>query len=1757
MNKDLDDRLIPNGEYRDALNISVGKSEADDIGALETVLGNTKITNSDLLVTQASATGTTFLTDTGTTNPSTAGLAIFTGNYENAASPIINIAPQMSVHKVVNGNPGSELALVGSSSYNTSLTGKTIVRTSPFSSEVGDIYQFSGDFASQTATTDATLYAKGNTVYITLLSNPATYNGSLYVGMQIYIGVNKVGEITGLPAFAWPNDVITSVTCSLTQDIPASSSLTFKAGSIFLSGDYSSSIERGMDAEVVSGFAQGNIVTVIKSSYDANSKTTQVVYDASSNLNHLGTKGNLIKFYWPLEAIGFTTDEANGIIYTFLTDNNSVIGSYAPATGLGSHHYVTKFTPDGNGGGSYEPILTGSFLNFSKQNPISGVNLIENLLFWTDNRNQPRKINVEQSLGYYTKENQISVAKYNPYLPISLLDITTSTAGATSAATTITLSTNNSSIAKGMSVIGPSISATDYIYVTDINGTAITINANATVTDGDELTFLTTTMTGSGISNYFDGTQMPATTNWPGDPDYLEGRFVRFSYRFEFDDGEYSLMAPFTQAAFIPKQRGYFLNGDEDASYRSTIVDFMENGVQNVNLKIPLPDRAYELQLGTNYKISNIEILYKESDQISVKILDSLSISSILNFTPQSPGTNEYIYNYQSRKPIRTLPQAQTVRVYDKVPVRALAQESSGNRIIYGNFQSQHTAPSSIDYFVASGNKNTTVQTNWAEYPNHSLKQNRNYQVGFVLSDKYGRTSPVILSSVKEDGVNSGGVQFGGSTVYSAYNSTASDIRNWFGDALKVVIQNPIVQTETRQGAPGLYAETIGIGYNTFQATANLQPTINGNQYTFNIYSSTTATSGANFSPTTSIVISPGNNTIIPGLNVVGGTIPVNTKVISIDNSLRFNVDKSVTGLSSSTSLTFYDLSTLPVVGSFLRGQYIDFTKITNVDISALPLVTITTEYPINPDLYLQSEPQSPDTKYAYTLGTDTGFNATGWYSYKVVVRQQEQDYYNVYLPGILNGYPDQTGATATPIVPFPTGEDNKTANIVLINDNINKVPRDLSEVGPDQKQFRSSVQLFGRVTNVLTASTPPAATDTQNNIQYYPGISTDTAISIATSNDSNMEFDNLSTEGQANLYQIDSKPLIARLATSSSIGVTSTTSVNTNMAPFLAIYETEPVESALDIFWETTQSGLIADLNSDILNGFDGAADVSAMSPDLTEAKTSGDFITSYFYFVNNQGAELPGTTTTMAVIDGTTPTANNITIFTLEQETTPGVNFGRYRIKLNTNNVPYLNNSSIINNYQFTFTVTYGTDPAATIIKNIAMTNVQPSFDDGNSFNNVIAAGNLTAVVQREARNGSSTTSSNQSGLFYSLDSATVSAGYFSIDQNGNISKTLTTPIGNYSMTVRVDDAYSPSANPVLGVGTLFKEVVQTVTVGPQPLNGGTYSFSNAPCIQQAVPGMPAGKWITTEIVGSGNGINAAWYIANGTFTSTNPASGYAITNLPPPCNTNLSPNTSTSVNLHKLGVAVTSGTILFSLNMQQRWSNAASGQTFSSSSISGWRVYWRADSSGTFGDVTDTNNYTITTQQNVSMVNNTINSEVYNQYVFAFNTPGEYCVVASDARTETASVAADKMTAWVNISDLNYSTCVIQNGSIVSGLPKSFSYYLSGATQTPYNCGSGNTVKYATHPYANYVETFYNENTLSTVYTPSQAEFYTFRTNPATNPAEPFSTAPTQTIVSAKFNTSGVKISGDPNTCSDLYARWCNSTTVCTHPLVKSYV
>ena len=54
MNKDLDPRILPEGEYFDAKNIKVSRSEGGDVGVVENILSNNKVSGieSDLSSTE-------------------------------------------------------------------------------------------------------------------------------------------------------------------------------------------------------------------------------------------------------------------------------------------------------------------------------------------------------------------------------------------------------------------------------------------------------------------------------------------------------------------------------------------------------------------------------------------------------------------------------------------------------------------------------------------------------------------------------------------------------------------------------------------------------------------------------------------------------------------------------------------------------------------------------------------------------------------------------------------------------------------------------------------------------------------------------------------------------------------------------------------------------------------------------------------------------------------------------------------------------------------------------------------------------------------------------------------------------------------------------------------------------------------------------------------------------------------------------------------------------------------------------------------------------------------------------------------------------------------------------------------------------------------------------------------------------------------------------------------------------------------------
>ena len=141
-----------------------------------------------------------------------------------------------------------------------------------------------------------------------------------------------------------------------------------------------------------------------------------------------------------LEVIGKFMDVKNNRIFLMLTnytdtsanrlDNFATADQYDAANRnflyKGACCYIAVHNLNGN---ESSILVGGNFLNFSKTHEIEGINLLEDLLFFTDNRNQPRQINVSRAINepfsdttpYYTNEDHVSVAKFAPVLPISPL----------------------------------------------------------------------------------------------------------------------------------------------------------------------------------------------------------------------------------------------------------------------------------------------------------------------------------------------------------------------------------------------------------------------------------------------------------------------------------------------------------------------------------------------------------------------------------------------------------------------------------------------------------------------------------------------------------------------------------------------------------------------------------------------------------------------------------------------------------------------------------------------------------------------------------------------------------------------------------------------------------------------------------------------------------------------------------------------------------------------------------------------------------------------------------------------------------------------------------------------------------------------------------------------------------------------------------------------------------------------------------------
>jgi len=1007
--------------------------------------------------------------------------------------------------------------------------------------------------------------------------------------------------------------------------------------------------------------------------------------DAKNNAKYYATDGDVVLN--GLDIIGYFMDVTNDRIFLFLTDyadsSNDRLSNFAPGD------TTTTYQPPGNpqpppqttfnakGAACYivqynvltnekRVLVAGNFLNFSKTHQIINVSLLEDLLFWTDNRNQPRKINIQRAFDdsyefsgtnnpYYYSEDHISVAKFAPVVPFGFLD-----------------SSDNSTLISNSEEYLPAHIITTGTYnqatgVITLSGTYTDSGDNpdlfGNVNNGDLVTvnnenggYIAETVTTQSVRLKAPYPTLPASptiikvdiqrrnpdydADYKGDTRLLRDKFSKFSYRFKYDDGEYSLMAPFTQAAFVPKQFGYFINNDEDITLQSGNVKFMENRVDQVKLNTTLPYRGDLLK--DKLKVQEIQILVKNSDEQAVRVIEDVDISNLTN-------TTNYEYNYLSTKAIKTLPEAELIRVHDRVPVRALTQEVVSNRVIYGNFLDKHSSPDNLQYDLiynektypsGSSDNDEANRDLTVEFPNHTLKQNRSYQVGVVLVDRYGRASNVLLNS--KESVTSGNKN---STIYAPYSNFGSDSVSFWGNYIEFTLRGEVPSSLSKEGYPGLYSET----------------------------------------------------------------------------------------------------------------------------------------------------------------------NPLGYYSYRIVVKQQEQDYYNVYTPGALAGEliwdvsTDASNTVPDRLLQLPSF--HSTSRITLLNlfgDNINKVPRELKEVNGNDTTFSSRVLLYNRVN-------PRPSNSQQYNTQSNVSKQGEKVVSIEPFKDLGAwtrTKGNLFPAGNENLsntnpqpwypyypdsntnptvynfhdifFNAQSNPFIAKIETDFQIGATPTYGSKAgieNSWQDLGVFETEPTKSALDIYWETSTSGLISDLNNEVVSTTPtGVEDIAGNNTSQgqniqyihTEANTGISDATLFFELVDAGGNKLTtdSTLTIDNVLDGTG--ANRSSEFQILTDNSGIVT--KYKIQTNSEFV-FNSNASVNENYTFNLLATdtsASPDPLYTNapiqLRNCQLQNVAPSFaiQPPTSPVRVDKGQDLFTMTASSFLNGSANTSRNKEQLFITVVDSTTGALY-----------------------------------------------------------------------------------------------------------------------------------------------------------------------------------------------------------------------------------------------------------------------------------------------------------------------------------------------------------------------------------------------------------
>jgi len=344
-----------------------------------------------------------------------------------------------------------------------------------------------------------------------------------------------------------------------------------------------------------------------------------------------------------------------------------------------------------------KPIIvdTQDVLKFSKDYLITGINIIEDLLFWTDNKEEPKSINIkdwENSTVDFSTHSQIYnrnfiekdvvVIKPGPLAAptLTLSDNLGTGSTTTSAVFDFTESGTSGAINNAVD-IGSAVVISLGSPINTQSGDTLAFTCNTDSSEGyspvdpdgnaDTYSFVISVTSMSNGGTVLNGVLQSGTAelvkgnftyevSLQGSKILFELKLPRFGYRYKYKNNQYSPFSPFSEVAFLPSTFKYNAKKGWNKGMTNNVKRIILGGFDS-----PLPKGVEELDI--LYKQDGVNVIYK---------VESLSPEDLeINYVEHeitNNSTNSVNFTF-----LNTKNESQTITVFATQTINIIAKENS------------------------------------------------------------------------------------------------------------------------------------------------------------------------------------------------------------------------------------------------------------------------------------------------------------------------------------------------------------------------------------------------------------------------------------------------------------------------------------------------------------------------------------------------------------------------------------------------------------------------------------------------------------------------------------------------------------------------------------------------------------------------------------------------------------------------------------------------------------------------------------------------------------------------------------------------------------------------------------------------------------------------------------------------------------------------------------------------------------------------